>query len=69
MPLSSINPADGRTLAEYPELDAAAETAAIAKAHDAFLAWRRTGFPHRAALMLEAAAILRRAVTRRITRR
>jgi succinate-semialdehyde dehydrogenase/glutarate-semialdehyde dehydrogenase len=59
MALLSINPADDRVLAEYPELDDDALRAALDECHSAFLAWRRTDFPHRAALMRKAAAILR----------
>ncbi len=59
MALVSINPADDRVLAEYPELDDAALRAALAESHAAFLAWRRTSYTHRAALLRKAAAILR----------
>jgi succinate-semialdehyde dehydrogenase/glutarate-semialdehyde dehydrogenase len=57
--LSSINPADGRLLAEYPEMDDAAVHAALTEAHQAFLAWRLTPFAHRSGLMRNAASILR----------
>jgi succinate-semialdehyde dehydrogenase/glutarate-semialdehyde dehydrogenase len=57
--LSSIHPADGRLLAEYPEMDDAAVQTALAEAHQAFLDWRLTPFAHRSGLMRNAAAILR----------
>ena len=57
--LVSINPADGRRLAEYPEMSDAALRQALAESHAAFLSWRRTSFPHRSALMHKAAALLR----------
>ncbi|MDB5103531.1 MAG: Succinate-semialdehyde dehydrogenase [Fibrobacteres bacterium] len=59
MALVSINPADGRVLAEYPEMEDAAIRQAIEEGHRAFLEWRRTDFAHRADLMRKAAAILR----------
>ena len=59
MPLLSVNPADGREIASYPEMDPAAETAAIAAAHAAYQEWRRSDFSHRARLMSALAAALR----------
>ena len=57
--LPSINPADGRTLAEYPVMEDAALLAALEESHRAFLAWRRTDFNHRSGLLRKAAALLR----------
>ena len=59
MPLISINPADGKTLCEYPGMDALAAAQAVAEAHAAFLAWRLTPMRHRSERLLAAAAILR----------
>ncbi|MDB5051342.1 MAG: Aldehyde Dehydrogenase [Fibrobacteres bacterium] len=57
--LVSINPATGKVLAEYPEMDGAAVGAALAETQGAFQEWRQTGFAHRSGLMRKAAAILR----------
>jgi succinate-semialdehyde dehydrogenase/glutarate-semialdehyde dehydrogenase len=59
MALLSVNPANDRVFAEYPEMDDAALASAIAESHQAFLSWRRTEFPLRAGLMRKAAALLR----------
>jgi len=57
--IESINPATGQRIAQYEEMPADAANRAIEAAHEAFLAWRDTGFAHRAGLMRKAAAILR----------
>jgi succinate-semialdehyde dehydrogenase/glutarate-semialdehyde dehydrogenase len=59
MALQSINPANGELLETYTEQTAAQAAAAAAKAHEAFTAWSGVGFPGRAAVLKEAAAILR----------
>ena len=57
--MQSINPATRQTIATYDEMNAREVQEAIAKAHAAFLAWRNTRFDERAALMRDAARILR----------
>ncbi len=59
MPITSINPATGATLAEYEEMDAQAVEARLAGADRAFLAWRDTGFAEREVPMRTAARLLR----------
>lgn len=55
----SINPATGEPIKEYHEMTSAEVGRAIAAAHEAFLAWRRTTFAQRRELMKKAAAVLR----------
>jgi succinate-semialdehyde dehydrogenase/glutarate-semialdehyde dehydrogenase len=59
MKLKSINPATGETTAEYEELEAAHVDALLSKSHEAFRAWRETGFADRARILRQAASILR----------
>jgi succinate-semialdehyde dehydrogenase/glutarate-semialdehyde dehydrogenase len=59
MTIVSINPATGKTLAEYQEMPVEEVQEIIASTHDAFLNWRKTSFAQRAALMKQAASILR----------
>ena len=59
MPISSIDPATGATLAEYEEMGAEAVEARLAGADRAFLAWRDTGFAEREVPMRTAARLLR----------
>ena len=59
MSITAIDPASGRTLHEYPEMDAAALDHAIGRARAAFEAWRLTSFDERAARMRAAGALLR----------
>lgn len=42
MAIESINPATGETLQIYTEMPRAAVDDSVGKAHEAFLAWRRT---------------------------
>ncbi len=58
MPIESVNPATGEPSSSTRN-DAAAEAAAVAKAHDAWKAWRKTTFAERATPMKKAAEILR----------
>jgi succinate-semialdehyde dehydrogenase/glutarate-semialdehyde dehydrogenase len=57
--MKAINPATGETVAEYEVLGAAAISDRIARAHDAYLSWRRTSFVERSELMRRAADALR----------
>ena len=59
MPLRSINPTDGRLVREYAETDSPAVSRILREAHAAFLEWRKTPFPARAAPMRRAGALLR----------
>ena len=58
--LRSIDPASGKELAAFPELDAAGIEAALAKAWEARVDWREIGFGARTELMRAVAGILRR---------
>ncbi|MBC7791085.1 MAG: NAD-dependent succinate-semialdehyde dehydrogenase [Anaerolineae bacterium] len=58
MPISSINPATGETLATYCELSAAALEQAVARASDAFREYREVPMAERARRMLRVADIL-----------
>ena len=59
MSLHAINPATGETVATYEEMSAEAVRGVIADVHQAHLAWRNTRFSERAALMRNAAGVLR----------
>ena len=59
MPLQSINPATGKLLKNWAEHSVAQVDASVVKAHEAFRAWRRTGFSERSRLLLRTAEILR----------
>jgi succinate-semialdehyde dehydrogenase/glutarate-semialdehyde dehydrogenase len=59
MPIASVNPTTGETIATYDELTAEATADAIEQAHDTWQTWRATPFAARARLMKKAAAILR----------
>jgi len=54
------NPANGQIIAEYGETSDREVRDTVLRAHEAHARWKRTPFPHRAALMKEAAAVLRR---------
>src|SRR5687768_13608211 len=54
-----VNPATGAAIREYKATSPAEADAAVKKAHEAFLKWRRESFATRAAPMRRAAAILR----------
>ena len=53
--MKSVNPATGQTIQEFAELGDAEIDARIARAAEAFPAWRRTAFAERARLMARAA--------------
>jgi succinate-semialdehyde dehydrogenase / glutarate-semialdehyde dehydrogenase len=57
--IEAINPTTGKRIAVYDDMPAAEVSRAVARAHEAFLAWRGTSFAHRAGLMRRAGAILR----------
>ena len=60
MSITVINPTTGETIKTYRELAPEETAAAVEQAHEAYVSWRKTGFSHRAGLMKEAAAVLRR---------
>jgi succinate-semialdehyde dehydrogenase/glutarate-semialdehyde dehydrogenase len=57
--IETLNPATGKTLASYPEHDASAIDAALARAVATQRTWRATPIAERAKLMTAAAGILR----------
>jgi len=57
--LRSIDPASGRELAQFPELDAAGIEAAIARAWGSRHSWRDIGVDMRATLLRSVAGVLR----------
>jgi succinate-semialdehyde dehydrogenase/glutarate-semialdehyde dehydrogenase len=59
MALHAINPANGETLASYDEMTTPEVQGIVGQVHEAFLGWRLTSFRSRAALMREAAQLLR----------
>jgi succinate-semialdehyde dehydrogenase/glutarate-semialdehyde dehydrogenase len=60
MTYATTNPYTGEVLKTFANATDADVERAIARAHEAFLAWRRTSFTERAAIMHAAATILRR---------
>src|SRR5579872_1173739 len=57
--LRSIDPANGRELATFPELDDAGIEAALARAWEVRLGWRDMGLGARTSLMRSVAGVLR----------
>src|SRR6202051_631923 len=57
--VKTINPATGETFTNYQEMTDADARDVVGRTHDAYLAWRRTNFGSRAALMRQAAKVLR----------
>ncbi len=57
--MESVNPATGETIKTYEEMTPPQAAAAVAEAHEAWKAWRKTSFAERARPMKRAAAILR----------
>src|SRR4030088_3613837 len=57
--LRSINPATGREIASFPELDEAKIDGVIAKAWDARSSWRALGREARSVLLRSVAGVLR----------
>ena len=62
MPYATVNPFTGATIKTFPDATDAEVQQAIAAAHDAFFKWKETSFETRAAVMRNAADILRRDV-------
>jgi len=60
MAIQTINPSTGERIHAYPEASPADVRAALEDAAAAFTAWRATPFQQRAALMRDAANVLRR---------
>ncbi len=58
--LQTVNPATGEPGKKYREHSLDDAKAAAAAAHDAYLAWRKTSFAERAAVVRKAGEILRR---------
>lgn len=56
--IETINPATGKALERYPQLDDKAIQEKIERAHNVFLDWRTTSFEQRAERMRKAAQIL-----------
>jgi succinate-semialdehyde dehydrogenase/glutarate-semialdehyde dehydrogenase len=59
MAIASINPYTGRTLRRFAEFSWAKTERILAQAHRAAGAWRATSFAERAAVLRQAAALLR----------
>ena len=59
MTFQAINPTAGDVVASYDEMTSDMVKVIIGEVHEAFLAWRRTSFPERAALMRKIADVLR----------
>jgi len=59
MAMISENPANGQIIAEYEETTDQEVRTIVRRTHEAHLQWKRTPVSHRAALMKEAAAVLR----------
>lgn len=57
--IQSVNPATGQIVATYAEHTAAEIEHRLAKATDAFAAWRKTDFAARSAALMRVAALLR----------
>lgn len=57
--ITTINPATGEKLAEYPGLDEAGLDAALQQTSDAQKQWRTTSIEHRTSLLRKVAGILR----------
>jgi acyl-CoA reductase-like NAD-dependent aldehyde dehydrogenase len=57
--LRSIDPATGRELASFPELDETGIQDAIARAFNVRHAWRDLGLPMRAGIVRSVAGVLR----------
>src|SRR6266481_1439734 len=59
MAIKAINPVNGKIFATYDEMTPSVVSGIISDVHEAFLKWRHTSFEERAAMMREAARILR----------
>ncbi len=59
MAYSTTNPFSGEVLKTFPDATDDEVRGSIAKAHEAFLSWKETGFGERAAILQKAADLLR----------
>ncbi len=59
MSLDAVNPATGNVIRTYPEMEEGAVEDVLARAHEAYLAWRDTPFAHRSECMRAAGRVLR----------
>jgi succinate-semialdehyde dehydrogenase/glutarate-semialdehyde dehydrogenase len=59
MPITSVNPATGKTIKTYDEHTPEQAKAIVEQAHDAWCSWRKTSFVERAERMRRAAEVLR----------
>ena len=59
MTIATIDPTTGETIRVYTELSPGEAALIVENADNAFHSWRRTSFDERAALMRQAASILR----------
>src|SRR6266481_6279714 len=59
MAIKAINPVNGKIFATYDDMTPSVVSGIIRDVHEAFLKWRHTSFEERAAMMREAARILR----------
>jgi len=53
--LKTVNPATGKLIKEYETLNNSEINQSIERTHQAFLAWKKTGFAHRAEILKKAA--------------
>ena len=60
MTYATVNPYTGEKLKTFPDATDTEVTAAISKAHNAFLVWKETAFKERGRVLQKAATILRR---------
>lgn len=59
MGYATINPYTGEVIKTFPDATDAEVTDAISQAHNAFLAWKKTPFSTRGAILQKAAVLLR----------
>jgi len=59
MKITSVNPANGKTLRSYNEMTPEEAACAVEHAHETWTSWRKTSFAERGRLMTRAGVILR----------
>jgi succinate-semialdehyde dehydrogenase/glutarate-semialdehyde dehydrogenase len=59
MAIETVNPATGEPVKKYSEMSPVQVAEALARAHDAWKAWRKTAFAERARLMKAMGGVLR----------
>lgn len=59
MAIKAVDPTTGETIREYEEMSAPEVGEAVERTYRAFRGWRRTPFAERAAMMRQAAQVLR----------